>query len=84
MKKDNHNGSKKCMNQYTIDSPLLGRCYNSCKDNTRMKANGLQKSRCQLEKFTVTGVDVSNVLAIVIVIVYIIIVSVFTVIGSEW
>ena len=49
-----------------------------------MKANGLQKSRCQSEKFMVPGVDVSNVLAIVIVIVYIIIVSVLTVIGSEW
>ena len=49
-----------------------------------MKAKGLQKFRCQSEKFMVPGVDISNVLAIVIVIVYIIIVSVFTVIGSEW
>ena len=49
-----------------------------------MKANGLQKSRCQSEKYTVPGVDVSNILAIVIVIVYIIIVSVLTVIGSKW
>ena len=49
-----------------------------------MKANGLQKSRCQSEKIMVPGVDVSNILAIVFVIVYIIIVSVLTVIGSEW
>ena len=49
-----------------------------------MKANGLQKFRCQSEKIMVPGVDVSNILAIVIVIVYIIIVSVLTVIGSEW
>ena len=49
-----------------------------------MKANGLQKFRCLSEKYTVPGVDVSNVLAIVFVIVYIIIVSVLTVIGSEW
>lgn len=49
-----------------------------------MKANGLQKFRCQSEKYTVSGVDISNVLAIVFVIVYIIIVSVLTVIGSKW